>query len=119
MRVCRYEDRDGVPLPVEVGDGDRPPATVVDGGRRYRLVHEGADLAAIRREIGGYTTAATRPRLRDRHFESVQACRWDPDAPRLNPKNGKPQFDSQREVDEYVAKKNHQQNIETRYGELD
>lgn len=119
MRVARYESAAGVPLPVDVADGATPPLSVREKGVVYRLVHDGADLAAIRAEIGGYTTAAKKPKLRDRHFESVQACRWDPAAPRHNPKNGKPQFDSQREVDEYVAKLNDRQDIETRYGELD
>lgn len=119
MRVARYESEAGVPLPVDVPEGKKAPATVLERGVRYRLVHEGVDFAAIRAEIGGFTTAAARPKLRDRHFESVQACRWDPDAPAHNPKTGAARFDSQREVDEYVAKKNHQQDVETRYGELD
>lgn len=119
MRVARYENEAGVPLPVEVADGRSAPAVVLERGERYRLVHDGVDFAAIRAEIGGYTTAAARPKLRDRHFESVQACRWDPDAPRHNPVTGAPRFDNQREVDEYVAKKNHQQDVETRYGDLD
>lgn len=119
MVAWRYESSSGVPLEVDVPKGSKPPAKVNYRGLEYRPVYEGADMAEIRARIGGFTTAAARPRLRDRHFESVQAPRWDPDAPRHNPKNGKPQFDSQREVDEYVAKKNHKEDVDWRYGELD
>lgn len=61
---------------------------------------------------------ATSRKMHDRVFESHQLPRWDPDAPAHNPKNGKPRFKSQKEIDEYCAKKRHKEGLDLRYGEL-
>ncbi len=120
MRTCRYESAAGVPLAVEVEDGRRPPGSVVEDGVRYRFVHEGADLAEIRRglsTLGVLQRGATSRKMHDRVFESHQLPRWDPDAPAHGP-TGKPRFNGQREIDEYLAKKRHKEGLDMRYGEL-
>lgn len=101
MRTFSYRSANGIPLALEV-DGE-PPAVVVERGVRYALEEECADIAAIRREIGGFTTAPVRPKLRDHHFRAISQPRHWPYAPRHDT-DGTPLYASRQEVLEAQAK---------------
>ena len=113
MNTYRYESPGGIPLAVEVPKGQKPPKVVVEQGCQYfGPVEECADIAAIRKEIGGFTTATTRPSLRTRQIAPMSLPLNWPFAPAhakgiKGIKDGTPLFTSQREIDEAQARAQH------------
>lgn len=92
-------------------DADDPRLAEIRAARETALGRAGMGTLMVLQR------GATSRRMHDRVFESHQLPRWDPDAPRHGP-TGKPRFNGQREIDEYLAKKRHKEGLDMRYGEL-
>lgn len=118
MIPWRYESDDGIPLEVDVPEGQRPPARVRHEGREYFPAWEGADVAAIRRELGMVLNVPARPSLRDGRFESRSLPRWDPHHRGEFSPDGKPRFESRSQAHEYARRVSGETNMDTKYGEL-
>ena len=109
-----YRDASGAAL-VHECDGE-PPATVTYAGAEYAL--EGPQFDPRELRDGLVVAAAVRPSLRDGHFESRQAGRWDPLHRGEYSPDGKPRFTSREQAREYAARVREKTGVDCRYGEL-
>lgn len=103
--IYDYVADDGTRIEVERPMTNPPPSILKRLGKVFYR-----DWSSMR------TTAPTRPSKRDRHFESRVLPRWHPDAPAHGP-DGKPRFDGQRDVDEFVAKARDREGMDIRYND--